>query len=58
MTDAHPISRFSVPDPMTLPEDIRQAIAKVSEKSGFVPNIFLALAHRPNSAPSLPITMH
>ncbi|MBO9455646.1 peroxidase-related enzyme [Paracoccus sp. R12_1] len=47
MTDAHPISRFSVPDPMTLPEDIRQAIAKVSEKSGFVPNIFLALAHRP-----------
>ena len=37
MTDAHPISRFSVPDPMTLPEDIRQAIAKVSEKSGFVP---------------------
>ncbi|MCT4333344.1 peroxidase-related enzyme [Paracoccus sp. YLB-12] len=47
MTDAHPISRFTVPDPMTLPEDIRQAIAKVSEKSGFVPNIFLALAHRP-----------
>lgn len=47
MTDAHPISRFSVPDPMTVPEDIRQAIAKVSEKSGFVPNIFLALAHRP-----------
>ena len=47
MTDAHPISRFTVPDPMTLPEDIRQALAKVSEKSGFVPNIFLALAHRP-----------
>ena len=47
MTDAHPISRFTVPDPMTLPEDIRQAIAKVSEKSCFVPNIFLALAHRP-----------
>lgn len=47
MTDAHPISRFTVPDPMILPEDIRQAIAKVSEKSGFVPNIFLALAHRP-----------
>lgn len=43
----HPISRFAVPDLADLPEDIRQAIAQVSEKSGFVPNIFLALAHRP-----------
>lgn len=47
MTDHHPISRFSVPDLASLPEDIRQAIAEVSEKSGFIPNIFLALAHRP-----------
>lgn len=46
MTD-HPISRFPVPDLANLPEDIRQAIEKVAEKSGFVPNVFLALAHRP-----------
>lgn len=43
----HPISRFAVPDLQTLPQDMQQAIAKVSEKSGFVPNVFLALAHRP-----------
>ena len=43
----HPISRFAVPDLETLPNDMRDAIAKVAEKSGFVPNVFLALAHRP-----------
>ena len=43
----HPISRFAVPDLETLPDDMRDAIAKVAEKSGFVPNVFLALAHRP-----------
>ena len=42
-----PISRFAIPDLASLPEDIREVIAKVSEKSGFVPNVFLALAHRP-----------
>lgn len=42
-----PISRFPVPDLNDLPEDIRLAIEKVAEKSGFVPNVFLALAHRP-----------
>ena len=47
MTQPHPISRFPVPDLASLPEDLREAILKVSEKSGFVPNIFLALAHRP-----------
>ena len=48
MTDTqHPISRFAVPDLNRLPDDIRQAIRKVAEKSGFVPNVFLALAHRP-----------
>jgi uncharacterized peroxidase-related enzyme len=30
-----------------LPEDIRARILEVQEKSGFVPNVFLALAHRP-----------
>lgn len=43
----HPISRFAVPELDSLPPDIRDTIAKVSEKSGFVPNVFLALAHRP-----------
>ena len=42
-----PISRFSIPNIQTLPEDIKTRILSVQEKSGFVPNIFLALAHRP-----------
>jgi len=42
------ISRFPVPKLETLPEDIRARILKVQEKSGFVPNVFLALAHRPD----------
>ena len=40
------ISRFPVPDPEDLPRDIRQRFAEVEEKAGFVPNVFLALAHR------------
>ena len=43
-----PISRFSVPDPDELPADIRERIEAVSEKTGFVPNVFLALARRPD----------
>ncbi len=46
MTDA-PISRFPVPGLEELPEDMRARILAVQEKSGFVPNVFLALAHRP-----------
>jgi uncharacterized peroxidase-related enzyme len=42
------ISRFPVPDIATLPEDIRSRISAVQEKSGFVPNVFLTLAHRPD----------
>lgn len=42
-----PISRFPVPELKDLPEDIRARILAVQEKSGFVPNVFLALAHRP-----------
>jgi uncharacterized peroxidase-related enzyme len=41
------ISRYPVPNVNDLPDDIRQRILKVQEKSGFVPNVFLALAHRP-----------
>jgi len=43
----NPISRFPVPDLESLPDDIRERILAVQEKSGFVPNVFLALAHRP-----------
>jgi uncharacterized peroxidase-related enzyme len=41
------ISRFPVPDLKDLPDDVRARIVAVQEKSGFVPNVFLALAHRP-----------
>ena len=43
-----PISRFPPPDLADLPQDIRERIAAVQEKSGFVPNVFLALARRPD----------
>ena len=43
-----PISRFPVPDINDIPEDIREKILAVQEKAGFVPNVFLALAHRPD----------
>ena len=43
-----PISRFPVPQLKDLPEDVRARILAVQEKSGFVPNVFLALAHRPD----------
>lgn len=43
-----PISRFPVPESIQdLPEDIRDAILAVQDKAGFVPNVFLMLAHRP-----------
>ena len=43
-----PVSRFPVPKLDELPEDIRRRILEVQEKSGFVPNVFLALSHRPD----------
>lgn len=43
-----PISRFPVPDVADLPEDLRTTILAVQERTGFVPNVFLALAHRPD----------
>jgi uncharacterized peroxidase-related enzyme len=42
------ISRYPVPALESLPDDIRARIEKVQEKAGFVPNVFLALAHRPD----------
>jgi uncharacterized peroxidase-related enzyme len=43
-----PISRFEVPALEDLPDDIRDHILTVQEKTGFVPNVFLALARRPD----------
>lgn len=43
-----PISRFPVPELKDLPEDIRDRILEVQEKSGFVPNVFIGFAHRPD----------
>ena len=42
-----PISRYPVPEIRDLPDDIRTRILETQEKAGFVPNVFLALAHRP-----------
>ena len=41
------ISRYPVPELKDLPDDLRERILGVQEKAGFVPNVFLALAHRP-----------
>jgi len=41
-------SRYPVPELAALPVDIRERIEAVQEKSGFVPNVFIALAHRPD----------
>ena len=43
-----PAKRFAAPAIDTLPEDIRTRILAVQEKSGFVPNVFLSLARRPD----------
>jgi len=43
-----PISRFPVPDITDLPDDIREKVIAVQGKAGFVPNLFLTLAHRPD----------
>ena len=44
---SHPISRYPVPSLASLPDDIRERIVAVQDKAGFVPNVFVALAHRP-----------
>ena len=43
-----PVSRYPVPSLDTLPEDIRARFVEVQEKAGFVPNVFVTLAHRPD----------
>jgi uncharacterized peroxidase-related enzyme len=41
-------NRFPTPAIDKLPEDIRNRLLAVQEKSGFVPNVFLTLAYRPD----------
>jgi uncharacterized peroxidase-related enzyme len=43
-----PISRYPVPKLEDLPQDIRDKMLEVQEKAGFIPNVFLTLAHRPD----------
>ena len=42
------ISRFPVPELSSLPDDLKQIISDVQDKAGFIPNVFLTLAHRPD----------
>jgi uncharacterized peroxidase-related enzyme len=50
MTPKPTISRYPVPTLDDLPDDLRVRILEVQDKAGFVPNVFLALAHRPDEA--------
>ena len=47
MNTTLPASGDALPDLKTLPEDVLERITAVQEKAGFIPNVFLALAHRP-----------
>ena len=47
-TTTNAISRYPVPKLEDLPDDIRARMLEVQEKAGFIPNVFLALAHRPD----------
>jgi uncharacterized peroxidase-related enzyme len=46
--NSKPISRYPVPEFDDLPQDIRDRILAVQARAGFIPNVFLALAHRPD----------
>ena len=48
MSTNSPISRFPVPSIEELPDDLREQVLQVQEKTGFIPNVFLTLAHRPD----------
>jgi len=45
---AKPISRYPIADIENLPDDLRDVIIAIQERTGFVPNVFLALSHRPD----------
>ena len=42
-----PSPRYPAPEVLDLPDDIRAKVLEIQEKSGFIPNVFLALARRP-----------
>jgi uncharacterized peroxidase-related enzyme len=46
--NAPAISRYPVPKLEDLPDDIRARMLEVQEKAGFIPNVFVTLAHRPD----------
>ncbi|MHA6785791.1 peroxidase-related enzyme [Pseudonocardia saturnea] len=47
MGDTHEVSRFGHVELADMPDDLRQRIGSIAEKSGFVPNVFRALGRRP-----------
>ena len=48
MSQSIAITRFDIPRLEDLPSDIQQRIHEVNEQSGFIPNVFLVLARRPD----------
>ncbi|RXK49147.1 peroxidase-related enzyme [Halorientalis pallida] len=44
------MTRFEVPDTEDLPEDMQERIEAETERAGFTPNVFLAMAYRPQQA--------
>ena len=48
MSEAKNISRYPVPQLNDLPEDIKETVLAFQEKLGFIPNVLMALAHRPD----------
>ena len=48
VSETKKISRYPVPEINELPEDIKAAILDFQEKLGFIPNVLIALAHRPD----------
>jgi uncharacterized peroxidase-related enzyme len=53
VTEVRQISRYPAADPShldALPDDLRARIQEIQTRSGFVPNVFLAMAHRPDEA--------
>jgi uncharacterized peroxidase-related enzyme len=45
--NSKPLSRYPIPELLDLPGDLKDMIMAVQEKTGFIPNVFLTLAHRP-----------
>ncbi|SDG24421.1 peroxidase-related enzyme [Halorientalis regularis] len=48
--DIEAMTRFEVPNINDLPEDMQERIEEESERAGFTPNVFLAMAYRPRQA--------